>query len=76
TDATGSNPATSGGRVATSGSATMSYELSGPAEGQLKEYVGKRVELMGTLKAQEIGPSGPTGGPTATSVPGLDKINK
>lgn len=28
------------------------------------------------LKSQEIGASGPTGGPTAKSVPGLDKINK
>jgi hypothetical protein len=63
--------------VGTSGSSdTMSYELSGKAEGDLKQFVGKRVELVGMLKAQEIGASGPTGGPTATSIPGVDKINK
>lgn len=55
---------------------TMSYELSGKAEGQLAAYIGKRVELTGVLKEQEIGATGPTGGPTATSVPGIDKINK
>lgn len=62
--------------TATAGSAsagTMSYELTGPNERQLSEYIGKRVEISGKFKAQEIGPAGPTGGPTAAAPPhGVD----
>jgi len=60
----GSGSASSSGASSASASqdATMSYELSGPQEAQLAAYAGKRVEITGTLKAQTIGPSGPTGG--------------
>jgi len=45
--------------------ATMSYELSGPQESKLEAYAGRRVEITGMLKAQAVGPAGPTGGPDA-----------
>jgi hypothetical protein len=44
---------------------TMAFELGGHGEAELAKFVNQRVEITGTLKAQEIGPSGPTGGPTA-----------
>lgn len=44
---------------------TMTYELTGSGEAGLAKFLNQRVEVTGTLKAQEIGPSGPTGGPTA-----------
>ena len=71
--ASASNPEARGGG---SGAAdmTMAYELSGPAEKELGAYLGKRVELVGTLKQQEIGKSGPTGGPTANA-PVIDKVD-
>lgn len=63
----------------TSGSkSTTAYELTGPNEGQLAPYVGKRVEISGTLKAAEIGAGGqPTGGATAGKPPsGVDVASK
>jgi hypothetical protein len=58
----------------TSGSTGMAYELTGTNEGQAAQHVGKRVEIMGKLKAAEVGASGrPTGGPTAGKPPeGVD----
>jgi hypothetical protein len=52
----------------------MAYELTGTNEGQAAQHVGKRVEIMGKLKAAEVGASGrPTGGPTAGKPPeGVD----
>jgi hypothetical protein len=38
----------------TAGMANGAYELTGPAEGQLEQYVGRRVETVGRMK------SGPT----------------
>jgi hypothetical protein len=40
--------------VGTPGRAGGAYELTGPAEGQLEQYVGRRVEIVGKMK------SGPT----------------
>ena len=55
----------------------MAYELTGPGEGQAAAFVGKRVEVMGRMKAEEIGASGPTGGPTAGAPPsGVDVTSK
>lgn len=52
---------------------TMSYELSGKAEKDVAPFVNQRVEIRGMLKAEEIGRSGPTGGPTAALyLPGED----
>jgi hypothetical protein len=53
------------GAVGTTGRPLTSYELIGKNEKMAAPYVGKHVEMSGTLKAQEIGPSGPTGGPSA-----------
>lgn len=63
--------------VGTSGadtpSGTMSYELSGKGEPDVAKFVNQRVEITGTLKAEEIGRTGPTGGPTASlNLPGED----
>jgi hypothetical protein len=51
--AAGAPPAESG-IVGTAGMAGGAYELTGPAEGQLEQYVGRRVEIVGRMK------SGPT----------------
>jgi hypothetical protein len=66
----GLNPATP--------TADAAYELTGPNEGKVKEFVGKRVEITGTLKAAETSASGkPTGGATAGPPPsGIDVTSK
>ena len=51
-----SAPGTSPGAPSTAGSPSTSgagaaFELTGPGEGQLDQYVGKRVEISGKLKA-------------------------
>ena len=67
---TGTAPATATG---TGGSAGSAYELTGPNERQLEAHVGKRVEIVGKMKAAEANASGPTGGPTAGAPPtGVD----
>jgi hypothetical protein len=68
--AAGAGGTSSGAGASTTGGASMAYELSGPQEGQLASHVGQRVEIMGTLKSQEMGANGPTGGPTA-NIPGM-----
>ena len=59
TSGAGAATATGTTGAAASGSA---YELTGPQEGKAEGYVGKRVEITGTLKAAA---SGSPGGPTA-----------
>jgi len=55
------------GATGTTGSTSnTAYELTGPNEGRAAMYVGKRVEIMGTLKPTDTAPAG---GATAT-VPG------
>ena len=68
------DPATPTG---TSGS-SMAFELTGPNEGQVSQYVGKRVEIKGKVKAAETSASGrPTGGATAGAPPaGVDVASK
>jgi hypothetical protein len=52
---------------------TMSYELSGKGERDVAKFVNQRVEITGMLKAEEIGRTGPTGGPTTElNLPGED----
>jgi hypothetical protein len=48
--------------------------LTGANEAQAAQFVGKRVEIAGKLKAAETGPAGaPTGGATAGRPPeGVD----
>jgi hypothetical protein len=62
----------------TSGSASMAYELTGPNEGQVGSYVGRRVEITGKLKPAETTATGqPTGGATAGAPPrGVDVASK
>jgi len=62
----------------TAGAASMAYELTGSGEGQAAQYVGKRVEIVGKLKAAEVSASGrPTGGATAGAPPsGVDATSK
>ena len=62
----------------TSGSAAAAYELTGANEGQVAAFVGKRVEITGTLKPAEVSASGqPTGGATAGQPPtGVDVASK
>jgi hypothetical protein len=55
----------------TGGSAA--YELTGRDESKAEQFVGKRVEIAGTLKAAETAGGKPTGGPTAGRPPeGVD----
>ena len=58
--------------------ADTAYELTGANEQKAKEFVGKRVEITGTLKPAEVGPGGsPTGGATAGPPPtGVDVASK
>lgn len=57
---------------------SMAYELTGPNEGQLSQYVGRRVQITGKLKAAETDAAGrPTGGATAGQPPsGVDVTSK
>jgi len=66
--------AAAGGATGTSGTSAAAFELTGPGEGQLSRYVGRRVELTGKFKAAETSATGqPTGGPTAGAPPkGVD----
>jgi hypothetical protein len=71
---------TAGAASSTAGSAGTwtAYELTGSGEAQAAQHVGHRVEIMGKLKAAEVGASGrPTGGPTAGKPPeGVDVMSK
>ena len=69
------NPSATG--TAGTASTTAAYELSGPNEGKVGQYVGKRVEIMGRLKPAEVAGAAPTGGPTAGAPPrGVDVVSK
>jgi hypothetical protein len=58
--------------------ADPAYELTGPNEEKVKEFVGKRVQIIGKLKPAEAGVAGtPTGGATAGRPPtGIDVASK
>ena len=64
--------------AAGSTAATTAFELTGPNEGQAQQFVGRRVEVVGKIKAAETSASGaPTGGPTAGAPPsGVDVASK
>jgi hypothetical protein len=56
---------------------TVAYELTGSSEKQAEAFVGQRVEISGRLKAADVGPAGPTGGPTAGAPPsGVDVTSR
>ena len=67
------NASVSGGGVK-----DTTFELTGSNEGQVKAYMGKRVEITGTLKPSETDAAGrPTGGATAGRPPeGVDVTSK
>lgn len=68
----GAAPAPTG----TTGTAAA-YELTGPEEGKVSQYVGRRVEISGRLKPAETAGAAPTGGPTAGAPPrGVDVVSK
>jgi hypothetical protein len=58
--------------------AENTYELTGKNEGQAEQFIGKRVEISGKVKAAETTSSGrPTGGATAGAPPaGVDVTSK
>jgi hypothetical protein len=60
------------------GGAAKAYEVTGPGESQLGQYVGRRVEVTGRIKAAETTAGGqPTGGATAGQPPkGVDVTSK
>lgn len=66
-----------GSPTGTAGAATA-YELTGPNEGKVAQYVGRRVEISGRVKAAETTATGkPTGGATAGEPPrGVDVTSK
>jgi hypothetical protein len=74
--ATAGTAGTSGGGASTA--RDTAYELTGSNEGQASAFVGKRVEITGTLKAAETSAAGrPTGGATAGEPPrGVDVMSK
>jgi hypothetical protein len=80
--ATGARAGTeSSGATGTTGTAAAgakAYELTGPNEGQASQYVGRRVEIRGKLKAGDTTAGGqPTGGATAGQPPaGVDVMSK
>ncbi|MGH9312709.1 MAG: hypothetical protein ACRD1S_05875 [Vicinamibacterales bacterium] len=79
--ASSSTPTTgTAGTAGTAGAPTATgdaYELTGKNEGQVSQFVGRRVEIVGKLKAAEVGAAGPTGGATAGAPPsGVDVASK
>jgi hypothetical protein len=64
--------------AATSGSTAAAYELTGANEAKAAQYVGRKVEISGMLKAAEVQSSGrATGGPTAGKPPeGIDVVGR
>lgn len=76
--ASGKTPSGTPGATTGTSAAGNAFELTGPNEGQAAQYVGKRVEIAGKLKAAETSPSGaPTGGATAGRPPaGVDVAGK
>lgn len=57
--------------------AMAAYELTGPNEGRAEQFVGRRVEIAGTLKKADVGAAGPTGGATAGEPPsGVDLTSR
>jgi hypothetical protein len=61
------SPCTSGGGEA--------FELTGPQEPELGRFVGRRVEIVGTLKPGKDAPVGTSGTETRTDTTGLNKLN-
>ena len=61
-------PPAAGAATGTTGAAAQDYKLTGANEGRASQFVGKRVEISGTLKAETAG-AARTGGSTAGGPP-------
>ena len=64
----GASPA-AGAATGTIRTAAQDYKLTGANEGKASQFVGKRVEITGTLKPAETAGAARTGGPTAGGRP-------
>jgi hypothetical protein len=66
------------GTSGTAKSIAAAFELTGSKEGDAAQFVGKRVEITGKLKAEEVNAAGKaTGGATAGKPPeGIDVTSK
>jgi hypothetical protein len=74
--ATSTRGAGAPGPAATTGGSDA-FELTGRDEGKAEQYVGKRVEISGMVKAAETAAGRPTGGPTAGKPPeGVDVVGR
>jgi hypothetical protein len=62
-------PPTAGAATGTTGAAAQDYKLTGANEGKASQFVGKRVEITGTLKPAGAAGAARTGGPTAGGPP-------
>ena len=63
-------PAAAGStQTGTTGAAAQPFKLTGTNEGKASQFVGKRVEITGTLKPTETAAATPTRGPTAGGAP-------
>ena len=61
-----------GAATGTTGAAAQDYKLTGANEGKASQFVGKRVEITGTLEPAEIAGAARTGGATAGGPPRID----
>jgi hypothetical protein len=71
-------PSSPTGTAGAAPTGVTAYELTGPNEGQVSQYVGRRVEITGRLKAADTDAAGrTTGGATAGQPPaGVDVTSK
>jgi hypothetical protein len=58
-------PPAAGGATGRTGAAPQDYKLTGANEGKASQFVGKRVEITGTLTPGGTAGAGRPGGPTA-----------
>jgi hypothetical protein len=58
-----------GTQTATTGAAAQPFKLTGTNESKVSQFLGKRVEITGTLKPAETAGAAPTRGPTAGGTP-------
>jgi hypothetical protein len=58
-----------GTETGTTGAAAQPFKLTGSNEGKVSQFVGKRVEITGTLKRAETAGAAPTRRPTAGGPP-------
>ena len=72
TMASAGGPPVSGAPTGTTGAAAQPYKLTGANEGKASQFVGKRVEITGTLKPAETTGAAPTRRPTAGAPPRID----